>query len=420
LLATTIEPFTDRATHFAQIAGLAALYERPDLTRTAIMQATSNLIAYGYHKDMLLDQALTVIRWYAERVAQGDIVDSKERPHRWLIQLAPAIAAITDYTDGDHTDHLPRSLANALAEIAPDLLPIYHQWLFEQEDSDNALHAFHVFLEHADLADQLDRAIASTAVDDEGLQTLIQRVEQGDVGAAEVLNGITTLLGPGTRHRQPEQEQSSNTRFEHQPEDPPLVSDFEPARFGVYLAELQNRHIIDQETQLRSWMAYWVGRGRGVEVVEALNTMLTEGSHIRVADDIFELVRSIYGREHAYPWLVRAHIERIGWIWYYYPKEEAERRWEHIRRLYPERWYDFLHDTLDETVQRYASIGHDLFARIIEYCLLMGQPALAREIIDVLVSGALELVSPVVLPIPSWTAQGDTPQRVSLDKWRAS
>lgn len=408
-LATTIEPFPERAAHFAHLAGLAALYDRADLARSAIEQAASNLIAHGNHKDMLLDQSLTVVRWYAECVAQGNIADSMERPRRWLMQLAPAIAAITDYTDGDHTGHVPRNLANALAEIAPDLLPVYHQWLFEQEDSYNALHAFHVFLEHADLADPLDQAIASTAIDDESLQMLAQQVEQGDIGAAELLNRIATLLGPGAHHRQPEHEESPSTPFEHRPENPPLVSDFEPQRFGAYLAELHTRQIIDRETQLRSWMAYWVGKGHAAEVVQVLTTMLAEGSHLRIADEVFELVRSTYGREPAYPWLVRAHIDGFGWTWYYTRKEDTMRRWDYIRRLYPDRWYDFLRETLGETVQRYASIGHDLFARITEYCLIMGQPALAPEIIDVLVSGALELVSPVTLPTPSWTDQDDTP-----------
>ena len=60
-LATTTEPFGDRAAALAMLATICARRQQPARALDYLRQASENLLAYGYHKDILLDTALNVI-----------------------------------------------------------------------------------------------------------------------------------------------------------------------------------------------------------------------------------------------------------------------------------------------------------------------------------------------------------------------
>ena len=120
-LSASIDPFPERSERYTELASLAALHGRREEARSFIDHAANNLLAHGSHKDMLLVNTLDVVRAYHQAVV-GEL-GADEAPasvaRSWILRLAPAIAAIEDYTDRDETGHLPRELADALAEIAP-------------------------------------------------------------------------------------------------------------------------------------------------------------------------------------------------------------------------------------------------------------------------------------------------------------
>ena len=57
--------------------------------------------------------------------------------------MASPIAKVTEFTDGDHTRHLPSLLANTISEVAPDLLLLLSKLLGALE------YVLHVALEAA-------------------------------------------------------------------------------------------------------------------------------------------------------------------------------------------------------------------------------------------------------------------------------
>jgi hypothetical protein len=154
-LETSLEPFPDRVAHYAKLAAFAALQGFVDEARSFVHLSASNLLAHGYHKDMLFNEVLDMLEIYSQSCQKNgfwDDVSSQLKNH--LLLLAPAIAAIDKYTDGDETGHLPRTLAEVLAAVEPEWLPLYYQWLSSIDEYYDAIHTFHTYLRTADLSCQ--------------------------------------------------------------------------------------------------------------------------------------------------------------------------------------------------------------------------------------------------------------------------
>ena len=141
--------------------------------------------------------------------------------------------------------------------------------------------------------------------------------------------------------------------------------------------------------------------GRKAEVLTALENTQVQGMSGEVSDRLFFLSRDLQGREKAYHWLVSAQIESFGWQSYWSAEKRARERWEIVKALYPERWYQFFMDTVKDRKGRGKfAIGHGTIRRTVEYCLFMEQCDVAREIIERIEELALQLVSPLNLPVP--------------------
>jgi hypothetical protein len=84
-------------------------------------------------------------------------------------------------------------------------------------------------------------------------------------------------------------------------------------------------------------------------------------------------------------------------------EQRAAEYWDVVRSQYGSRWAEFLADTLlGGVASRGPSLGSASFERLVTFCVLLGQRGLAQELVEEMVTRALELVSPVVLPVPGW------------------
>src|SRR5258708_4443342 len=142
-METTIDHCPRRAERFALLSALAVLHGRPGESRYRIAQCAEHLLAHGDHKDMLFYNVLGAIERYAEGASR---MTARMVIWPWLAQLAPAIAAILSYTNGDETRSFPEDLADALALAAPEKLPTYYTWQCVRGDHHHALSTLHAFL----------------------------------------------------------------------------------------------------------------------------------------------------------------------------------------------------------------------------------------------------------------------------------
>jgi hypothetical protein len=395
-LASSIEEFPERALQYGALAATAALHGVDDEARHFINIAAENLVAHGHHKDVLFFGIFEVI----QVCHKAGMPEARQ----WLLQIAPAIAHVREYTDSDETGALSQEMSNALAEVAPDLLPAYYKWLYAKEEWRDAIHTFRLFIKTADLFDPVNQAVAKTAVDQRCLEILAERTRAGDNGAQEVLSSLTELLGENTLSKKSKEEtESGGSNYDKESKLSP--SDYPPEQFSEYLKGLEAERAFWPKENIERWANWWMKNDQGEAVLHALEAAEKRGVEVRCYDLMFDLALSLYGKERAYPWLVRAHQSEYGWSSYMYEKEIAVRRWEMVEKYYPERWFDFIRDTMKSEYGaswHKLSIGHRSFQRLVEYCLRMGQPETAKRTAERMISIALELVSPVNLPLPEW------------------
>lgn len=394
-MRTSIIPCADRAERFACLGECAALHNKEVEAQQCISFSTEHLIAHAYHKDMLFYNVFGAIQRYMKGVPENAVQTSIKS---WVTRLAPAIAAIVDYTDGDETRHFPLELADTLALIAPEKLYDYYQWQCNRGDHHQALSTLHSFLEKADLSEPVAQALALTALDQPSLHILAQRATQGDAGAQTVQMqqhayfGNTTAASNNSGTTLPALVATTTTDFD--PEQYP------PDQFASYLkASSGNTPKQDIET----WTNFWVTKGKKAEAYQVLADVDERGIDIGCYDQLFTLARSLYGKERAYPWLVKAHIMDHGWNWYISNQNKVEQRWQVIKDHYPDRWQEFLQDTLLQApVWSSTSFSHYEFRRLIEYHLFMKQYEQARNLIEEMIVRSLELVSMLPFSIPEW------------------
>ena len=394
-METTIAHCPKRAERFALLSALAVLHDRTEEAQHCIALCAEHLLAHGDHKDMLFYNVFGAIGRYAEEASR---TTARTVIWPWLAQLAPAVASILGYTDGDETRNFPVELADALALAAPEKLPAYYDWQCARGDHHQALSTLHAFLERADVSEPLAQSLAMTAIDQVSLGIIARRAAEGDAGAQTVLARQQAYLGSAAfASPRPQTDQSTpygryTTAF-----DP---ARYPPAEFDAYLRESSG--YIDKQ-HIATWTDYWATNGNKSEVYRMLADADERGFDIQCYDRLFALALTVYGKARAYPWLVKAHIMGNGWSWRLSDQNEVEQRWQLIRRHYPDRWREFLQLTLVQApTWLTSSFSHGGFRRLIEYCLLMGQRDLAQSLIDQMVERSLELVSMLPLPTPEW------------------
>lgn len=399
-LGTSIEEFPTRASRFILLASVATLHSLENEARANINLAAENLVAHGNHKDILFFGVIDSIK----ACHNAGIVEARD----WLLNLAPAVAHIKEYTDTDETGDVPRRMADALAEVAPDLLPAYHRWLTESEEYYDALYAFRTFVRTADLKNPYNLAVVKTSVDENSLRVLSERAEGGNIEAASALQSLSDLLGyEALTIASSKETQSSTPSSEKQPI--PFPKDYPPERFNDYLSALESSQSYLRDTDVHDWITHWINSGKQQAVYSALQETIGSGRGIRSYDAMFRLALSLSGKESAYQWLVAAHVDDYGWDEYMTRRENATHRWKYVRDLYRDKWFEFLATTL---VPKYREdrgifVYPRMFGRIVDYCLFMGHTELAKHVTSQILDSALELVSSVDLPQPGWVPLRD-------------
>ena len=86
-------------------------------------------------------------------------------------------------------------------------------------------------------------------------------------------------------------------------------------------------------------------------------------------------------------------------------EDETHRRWRYIKDLYPERWFDFVKQTLRKdggTEWQDLYLDSAIAARLIEFSVQLDKLEVARDAGQSLINGCLELVELIRLPEPEW------------------
>jgi len=389
--------FNERPDEYSVLAGVAAMHCLEDETVRFIRRTAENIVTHGDHKDTFLFGVLDAIR----ACGAAGVPDARE----WLLDLAPVISRVGDFTDGDETGALPAELGSAMMDVAPHMLPRYHAWLIAQEEYADALSVFHAFLRRADLSLEFNRAAAGTAIDDEGMIILSDRALAGDIPALAVLSTIRDRFGHDDESiEEIRQSLRSYTTPASSDREPLRPDAFPPGRLTEYVAAANPQYEWERKDAVGDWIQHWVAHGECAGVYKDIQVLIGSGNDVGNEDAIFEMELNLHGRDAAYPSLVRAHSENHGWGRYWNTRDRSVRRWDAIKEHYPAKWYDFIVDTMiSDPIIPWRRIGfHERFCWLIEYCVYQGHTDVATAVVRAVLGLVHELVSPITLPIPQW------------------
>jgi hypothetical protein len=403
-LENSIAGFPERALNYSILASLATTHNLKADARELIKDAAENFISYGWHKDVLLHYLLESI----EKCYDAGIGNARQ----WVIDLSPIIAEVRGFTDGDETRHLPRLLADLLAKADTDLAINYYQWLCGKEEYYDALSAFHSFLRIADLSDSVNQAIARTAIDDESILILNERADSGDSGAKAVLFTTIDLLGEkiidylksiASKHENSRKEESIEPTL-------PLPQDFPPDKLADYLSIAKIGSSYFSGEAIVPWIDFWKTTGRKREAFEAVVKEVDNGLNFRDYYILFELALSLYGKEEAYPWLIKASSGSHDiWSYNWISEDQSIKLMNLVKKYYSSKWLDFILKTIKSPYGEpwYRLNIYNRFPRMIIYCILLGQSTIAKEIIINVINFAIGLTSALKLSMPEWVMEDE-------------
>lgn len=394
-LAGSIDPCAQRAQQLSRLANFASVHHAKDDARLLLADCAAHLIAYGDHKDLLLHLAVEETDFALTHGLNSDGL-------AWIERLAPAVAEVRWFTDGDETRHVPSQLGHVLAKHSPGLFAKYYRWLVDQEEYYDAQDVFGAFVEFADLSVPINRYLVATSVDAVSLSKLASRLDRGDPGAVACADLIRVVVVPRA-----EIDDASSTQSPIVTSDGIDESLYGPDALADLVDAASSRTHRDVLSAVRRWATLWTGAGKGEQVLEALDR---EDERSRLSGDYmlkFEIALEVEGRQGAFERLVAGYAAASGWS-PYYRHEDAKAFWRAVKEHYPDRWWEFLLNTVrsERIVYKYRVSAYGSHSRLMEFCLEMGQQEMAREIGEVVVGTVVQLVSPLPLSQPEWTAHG--------------
>ncbi|MDE2744755.1 MAG: dsDNA nuclease domain-containing protein [Chloroflexota bacterium] len=389
-LSRVVEPFSERAKAYSVLAAVAAQHGRDEEANTYLRRAAENLVSHGYHKDMVVHSALDAIEASADRFTTRDSL--------WL-RLAPVIASMDQFTDGDETRHLPSRLGSLLLDFDQQLGVEYLAWLLDTEEFHDVESVLNDIVRNDDLTDPVLRALVATCIDPESLYALEQRRDDASLRIQELLDlsprYSATLAEANTR--------SSDDRSfaPSADENNDKYLTYPPDQLDKLIESEDLAWIPTRGKALCMWLVAWAATPQAHAALNAVEPYFRNDNRLRVSIETVAAVADIAGRERSYDWLVWSQRTNNGWYEYWTSEAEAEQRWALLKRDFPDRWHHFLTESV-RPVPGWTSHFGPTIARIVRFLVLLEEDEEARAATSQVVATVSGLVAGQDLPVPRW------------------
>ena len=388
-LEKTIEPFGERANIYSQLALACAQYGDAVRGGEFLQHASQNLVGYGYHKDLLLNTTLNIMETI------GPYVEA--RKPIWLA-LAPATAAICEFTDGDETAHLIARLGKLLMQLDLGLGIGYVTSLMDSEQYSDVDDILRHLVRTADLSDPISYALVSTLIDPPSLRILDERAAAGDLLAKEILELNPRFSADPIEKGSGTNPYVDSSEFELESEE---YLEVPPDRLRELFKDDSFLSQSRRSDKLWSWLDQWSESDQAREALEVAESYFKEEGRLQVSNLAVKTVRRIAGRTRSYEWLVCAQQTNHGWLEYWTNIEEAEERWYTVQQDFPDFWHSFLSDSIRPPEWLSPHCANTL-ERLVKYLILFGRTEEARAVAFELLDVLGKLVSGQRLPMPNW------------------
>lgn len=398
-LAARIQSFEERATIFAMLSTACARNGFRTEAKQYLHRASENLIAYGYHKDLLLHTALNAVEATADHF--------ETRQDLWF-RLAPVIDSVLEFTDGDETSHLGARLGKLLLRFDSGIAVDYVGSLMDAEQHSDVEEILRELVRTGDLAAPAVRALVSTCIEPDSLRLLESRENQGEPLAMALL-GLTPKFS--AESLESDSDSPADTVTNLTPDDPIAGAtdrerylDFAPEELDQLVQSSASDWPSSRSAALSAWLCCWAETDRAVEALEAAEAYFMEDDRLDISNGVVSVVRKIGGVSRSYNWLVRAQRSNNGWYEYWTSPEEVRERWGWVHRDFPELWHDFLRESIRPRREFSGYFGPTV-PRLVEYLILFGRSSDACSTVSQLLDSIRNLVSGQELPTPQWARQ---------------
>jgi hypothetical protein len=392
-LDTGVTQFAERTELCTRLSIFCAEHGLTDAATAALRRAANGLTGYGWRKDMFGYEVLTSIDLLHDA---GDPAASDT-----LVSLAPIFDQITDFTDGDETDHIRSEFYALLARFAPDRAAGAYGHLVEQEAwryADGLL---------LDLSARLSpgprrQALLATFIQPTEYRWLTAPEQALDADAPTALTRVTRHLGRAAERPSPV---ASTARAPDRQPRPFNIKRYGPERLDRLVAALDHSRVSDKRGAVRRWLDHWDAAGRGIEALQALADTTIE-DRLWLFADLYDAAFSIalarQGRSAAFDWLVLAHRANYGWQRWLTSKEAAIARLDAVATHYPSRWREFVQKTANPRPSNREPelvIGQ---SRLVYLLVKVGEVDLARAVTAQLVATLRAETAEQPLPQLAW------------------
>lgn len=381
-LSTSVGYFPDRAREYAKISKLVRIYADNDLSKMLLKKAADNLLGYGYHKDVYLFDVLEAIELCFQNGMRKDKIDD------WIRRIIPLTDKISEYTDGDETNHLPYVLADFLARQNPDLLRKYYYYVAEVEELYSAEKLFPYIIKSLSFSNDEEIALASTALEKDSFYEL-KKSSLTKSGANAALESIQSYFGEINFQNENE---NSYTCTEKPPID---YSEVDSENLLDFLnTKFENSW--DRNNYLAGWLTFWNKRDEKKKIYCTLKQVVDKFGIQTITGvnlDILYPLAYEFENEIAFGLLCKAQTKDYGWERYFTDKMKAEKRWEFVKEKYPQRYLEFFKKSTEY---------HVPLSRGVEYLFLFNDPERAESITEASVCFAESLMADMKPPLPDW------------------
>lgn len=396
-LNSHVTPFNERGDKWVILSRFAMLYglrELPELVR----RAADCAIAHGWRKDLWVLDILDSVAMVHEAGAANGLP--------LLRTLVPIVDQITEFTDGDETDHVRSQIIETVATVSPQRLSNYYSRHVEDDEFRYAEQALEQLVKIADVNSPITHALAHTFLEDFDISTL-KELGKASPKAQMLFDDQTRYVGGSPpKERELANSPSPKTKFKK----PPKVEKYGPNDFEKLAKKIHGpRFAYDaEELVLGKWLDYWTAQGQGKAALKSMRKYLEEDNRTLglepLLDHVFQVSKQVEGKKAAFYWLVQAHIHRHGWQRYWTSEKDVMARLSIAASLYKAKWNEFIQDTSVQAAywrrRNYSfAIGHKYLVR---FLLMVDQKSLAVDVTRAMVKTIVEEVSDQPLPDCPW------------------
>lgn len=397
-LSTKITEFSERSERWTQLANLALLY---DDGRQAefLAHAAECLVGYGWRKDL---GAMDVLDAVVELCMKDQVVTQAR-----IDTIVPIIEVITEFTDGDETNHIRSELIETVAKVAPERLPSLYEHHLSADDYSYADECLIELAKIVDLESPEGAALVRTFLDERTIEVLEDRAVNEPV-ARELLDNQEAFLGCTGKARR-ETKSTKALELSEQEEETIKVdpTSFGYKDFAAVVEAAKAVHYRDREEFMAKWLNHWKNQSKASPALRSVLSYFETSETIFDAENIlnecFLVSLAVEGKDAAYKWLVKAHIHRHGWS-YYTSETEIMMRIRLAAQHYQDRWLRYIKDTSVPApyyLRRQYSfvLGYKYLVR---FLMLVGQIELADRITTAFVDTLVEEVREQPIPKAPW------------------